>query len=163
MGATRKYTEEEVVIAKDKIITGLSKGKSLEKIRRQDKTIPSRQVIYRWLNPNDVRYDKEFRNNYAQAREDSADADVDKLEKLVDDVRKKKLQPDQARVMADILKWTAGRKKPKKYGDKIDHTTNGKEITQQVTIFKIPDNGRGKDAAGPEEETPSKKEQENGK
>lgn len=113
--------------------------------------IPSRPIVYEWFNPNHPNYDVDFLNNYTQAREDSADIDVDKMEKIVDDVLSGAIDPAQARAAADILKWTAGRKKPKKYGDKLDLTTGGKQITQQVTVFKMPENGR---ASNDVEETP---------
>ena len=144
MGAHRQYSPDEIEVFKEKIINELAKGKSLLKILRNNKKLPSRRYIYEWLNPNNERYDAEFRNNYIQAREDSADVDADKIEKIVEDVRNEKLRPDQARVMGDLLKWTAGKKKPKKYGDKLDLTTAGKELTQQVTVFQLPTNGRDK-------------------
>lgn len=141
MGARKIYTEAEIKKFKATIIEKLSKGKSLLQILKA-KSMPSRRYVYEWLNPNHERFDSVFSNNYAQAREDSADLDVEKMEQIVEDVRNDKLRPDQARAMADILKWTAGRKKPKKYGHKIDHTTGGKEIHNQVVVFEIPDNGR---------------------
>lgn len=147
MGSHRQYSRDEVESFKEKIINELSKGKSLLAILRKHKELPSRRYVYQWLNPNNSKYDQEFGNNYIQAREDSADLDAEKIEKIVDDVRNDKLRPDQARVMGDLLKWTAGRKKPKKYGDRIDVTTAGKELAQQVTIFKLPSNGRDEDGA----------------
>ncbi len=142
MGAHRQYSHDEIEVFKEKIINELAKGKSLLKILRNNKKLPSRRYIYEWLNPNNERYDAEFSNNYIQAREDSADVDAEEIEQIVKDVRNDKLRPDQARVMGDLLKWTAGRKKPKKYGDKLDLTTAGKELTQQVTVFQLPSNGR---------------------
>ena len=46
------------------------------------------------------------------------------LEEIAHKTLKGDYDPSSARVAADILKWTAGRKKPKKYGDKqaIEHT-----------------------------------------
>jgi hypothetical protein len=160
------YSESELKTIKDKIVKEIANGKSLKSIldfgkkkpqvvEEDDKftqdelddwvKMPNRTTVYQWFNPNHDKFDKEFFNNYTQAREDSADLDVEKMEELVQDVRDKVVDPQQARVIADIYKWTAGRKKPKKYGDKMDLTTGGKELTQQVTIFKIPDNGRGKE------------------
>ena len=154
------YSEKQVKEMKAKILLDIANGESLKSIlengakKPEDYNekesgpfvqMPSRPRVYEWLNPNHSKYDIDFRNNYTQAREDSADLDVEKMEKVVEEVRTGTLDPQQARVIADIHKWTAGRKKPKKYGDKIDHTTNGKDITQQVTVFQMPDNGRDND------------------
>lgn len=139
----REYTNDEIENFKLKIIDELANGKSLRKILRDDDELPSRRFVYQWLDPNNQKwFDQSFSNQYTQAREDAGDLDAEKIEEIVEDVRNDKLRPDQARVMGDLLKWTAGRKKPKKYGDKMDLTTAGKELTQQVSIFKIPDNGR---------------------
>lgn len=144
------YSDNEIKTIKTKIINDLAKGKSLLQIIRKGRKpkakikIPVRQTIYNWLNPNHEDFDAIFLDNYTQAREDSADLDAEKIEQIVEDVRNDKLRPDQARVMGDLLKWTAGRKKPKKYGDKLDVTTGGKELTQQVAVFQMPDNNRDK-------------------
>lgn len=147
------YTPEQIQKAKTKIVKGLANGKSLSAIIRKGRKpnaktiIPGRTTIYTWLNPNHDDFDANFLNNYTQAREDSADVDADKLEQIAKDVQDGKLEPAQARAAADIIKWLAGRKKPKKYGDKLDVTTAGKELAQQVTIFKLPSNGRDEDGA----------------
>lgn len=153
------YSPEQIQAAKTKIINDISNGHSLKSIldygrKKPDDhnddekgvfvPMPSRPIVYEWLNPNHPKYDVDFLNNYVQAREDSADIDVDKMEQIVADVLDGTIDPAQARAAADILKWTAGRKKPKKYGDKLDLTTGGKQITQQVSVFRMPDNGRSR-------------------
>lgn len=138
----RHYSLDEVQAFKEKIIESLFNGKSLFQILKKRKNMPSRTLVYEWLNPNSATYDVNFANNYSMARENSADIDFEKLEKLADDVLKGKIEPSQARAAAFIIKWIAGKKKPKKYGNQLDITTNGKEFKEQVTVFKIPDNAR---------------------
>jgi polyhydroxyalkanoate synthesis regulator phasin len=138
MPSRKQYTIDEVKKAKEIIIDELSEGRSLLSILRKHKDIPRRQIIYQWLNSSNERYDAEFANNYARAREDSSDINAEQIEQIVDDVRNGKLQPDQARVMGDLLKWTAGRKKPKKYGNKLDVTTDGEKITQIQRVIVEP-------------------------
>lgn len=63
--------------------------------------------------------DEEFRNHYTRAKEESGDADQDKLDEIAEKVLTGEIDPQAARVAADIIKWSASKKKPKKYGDRI--------------------------------------------
>ncbi len=134
-----KYSDVE---AKEVIIEQLTKGKSLDAILRKDKRLPYRRKIYQWLNAGDEKnYDFVFRNDYAGAREDQADLNADQIESALKDIRKGKLDPAAGRAYIDGLKWIAARKKPKVYGERIDVTTAGNPLEQQILI-QIPDNGR---------------------
>ncbi len=75
--------------------------------------MPARTSVWAWL-----RKDREFMNQYARAREDQAETLFD--EAL--DIAREHDDPAKARVMIDTLKWAAGKLKPKKFGDKIEHT-----------------------------------------
>jgi hypothetical protein len=64
--------------------------------------------------------DEAFRNHYTRAKEESGDADQDKLDEIAEKVLTGEIDPQAARVAADIIKWSASKKKPKKYGDRLD-------------------------------------------
>lgn len=119
------YSKEQVKQAKETIVELIYQGRSLKNILDNEENLPSRPIIYQWLNEVHKDYDKSFLNNYLRAREDSADIDADKVEELNQEIREKKLDPSEARVIADNLKWIAGKKKPKKYGDRIQQDTTG--------------------------------------
>lgn len=144
-------TAEERAPVKEHVIERLWKGESLRQIIRKYKgvTMPSRQLIYDWLNPNHENHDSLFLDQYTQAREDQADLHADIIQEIARKVMKGKVDPAAGRVAIDALKWTAGKKKPKKYGDKIDIAHSG-ETSNQVHIFHIPDNGRDKLKPGPD-------------
>lgn len=127
------YTDKEKKKAKEIIISGLYEGKSLKSILDNDDSLPSRPIVYEWLNSANNNYDEDFLNNYLHARENSADIDSDKIEDLNQEIRDKKIDPQSARVIADNLKWTAGRKKPKKYGDKSSLELSGEVKTKPST------------------------------
>ena len=101
----------------------------------------SARTILRWLEADD-----EFRRKYAQAREDQGDWFADKIADLATDSEK---EPADITARVNALKWLAAKRKPKVYGDKIvaEHTgKDGKDLpapTAPVTIFQLPDNGRG--------------------
>lgn len=89
------------------------------------KGMPKKTLVYEWL--RDV---PQFAENYARARESQADVDADEIADIRADVLTGKLSPEQARVAIDSLKWSAGKRKPKVYGDKVSHDVDGKlEIT----------------------------------
>jgi hypothetical protein len=140
----REYTDEEIKEFKIKIIDQLANGTSMRKILRDDEELPSRRFVYQWLDPNNEKwFDASFSNQYAHAREESADIDFDRLQDIADGVLDGTYDHSAARTAADILKWTAGRKKPKKYGTtKVDLTSGGKELQNQIVKYYIPDNGR---------------------
>ncbi len=131
------YTEKEVQKAKDHIIEQLSIGKSLKSILDNTDFTPSRPIIYQWLNSKHDNYDKSFFNNYTQAREDSADIDAEKIQELAEKTLAGKHDPAAARVALDAYKWSAGKKKPKKYGDKIQTEHSGEVGIKQITGFEV--------------------------
>jgi hypothetical protein len=57
---------------------------------------------------------------YGRAREAQGDTHFERVVSIVDKVERAELDPAQARVMVDALKWTAGKLRPKVYGDKLD-------------------------------------------
>lgn len=61
---------------------------------------------------------------YARAREASADADADDIGDIGKRTLSGEYDPQAARVAIDALKWAAGKKKPKVYGDKLDLSGN---------------------------------------
>jgi transposase len=86
-----------------------------------------------------VREDKkgDLRNLYAQAREDQADLSVDEIKDIARKVLSGEIDPQAARVAIDALKWEAGKRKPKVYGDKLELAgdTNAPLIVRLTTHF----------------------------
>lgn len=86
-------------------------------------------TIYRWMEDND-----EFRDNYTRAREDQADFLADQMLAIADKsegddkafVGINRIHRDKLRL--ETRKWIASKLKPKKYGDKMDVTTDGEKI-----------------------------------
>lgn len=103
----------------DAICEAMAEGKSLRNICKQG-GMPNITTVWRWSNMND-----DLRKQYAHARELQADAQFERIGDIVDDVETGTLDPAQARTMIDALKWTAGKLRPKSYGEKIDHNHSG--------------------------------------
>lgn len=95
-----------------------------------------------------------YTEQYARAREQRAENIFEEIIDIVDcedndivvdengtpRVNNDVIQRDRLRV--DARKWMLGKMQPKKYGDKIDVTSDGEKIEGGVTIFQLPDNGR---------------------
>ncbi len=96
----------------DEICQRIAEGQSLRQICN-DGHLPNRNTVWAWLRQN-----REFMGHYARAREDQAESLFD--EAL--DIARAHEDPAKARVQIDTLKWAAGKLKPKKYCDKIEHT-----------------------------------------
>jgi transposase-like protein len=70
-------------------------------------------TFFRWLAS-----DKDVWEHYARAREILALKGETELEQVNRDLRNTLLEPQQARVIADNIKWLMGRRHPKVYGDR---------------------------------------------
>lgn len=97
----------------DELCDRISCGESLKSILREDGK-PAESMVYRWLRENEA-----FREQYARAREEMAEADADTVGDIGHRVLAGELDPQAARVAIDALKWSAGKRNAKKYGDKV--------------------------------------------
>ncbi len=98
----------------ERICSWLEEGNSLRSLCEQD-DMPAYGSIMRWL-----REEREpFCSNYARARESQAHNDGDRMNQIVMKLEAGAIDPNVARVMIDALKWTAGKRLPKSYGDKV--------------------------------------------
>jgi hypothetical protein len=108
-GRPSEYTEEKATA----FCAEIAIGNSLRSVCSRD-DMPSHQTVYNWMLKN-----PSFLEQYARAKEDSGDADADKIEEIAELVLSGKLEPQAGRVAMDAYKWTAGKKRPKKYGDRV--------------------------------------------
>lgn len=95
----------------------IADGESLRKICK-DQDLPERRTVFRWLADPAPERDA-FRHQYALAREASADADDDDIRHYSREAAEGRIEPAAARAAVDGLKWSAGKRKPKVYGDKV--------------------------------------------
>lgn len=123
MARPTKYTEK---LAKE-ICQRIADGESVRAIGR-DETMPSSTTIFNWALNN-----KEFFEQYAQAKEIGMEQAIDELEQIArgeEDVQRAKL-------IIDTRKWIASKKFPKKYGDKSEvDVTSGGEPIKNINVIK---------------------------
>jgi hypothetical protein len=134
--------------AKDEIIKNICLNISNNNASLRDSLniegMPDKNQFYRWLREND-----EFRERYARAREARAESLFEEILEIADDstMDKKNIKGEdvvdtevvqRSRLRIDARKWVLSKMQPKKYGDKIDMTTNGNDIsTNQIDYGKL--------------------------
>lgn len=79
--------------------------------------MPNKDTIFEWLMD-----DETFSDQYARARERRADARVERIDDIAEEVKAGTLGANEARVIIDAEKWQAGKENSKRYGDKLDLT-----------------------------------------
>jgi transposase-like protein len=103
--------------------------------------MPSRTTVHEWL----IKY-KDFADKYARAREDQADYLAEEILSIADDGTKDTTQNERgndiedkewtnrSKLRVEARKWIASKLKPKKYGDKLDLTTDGEKVSAPIII-----------------------------
>ena len=138
MGRPTTYTESVA----DEICERLAVGESLRSVCRDD-NMPAIRTIFNWF-----RMHEGFLQQYARAKEESADALVEDCLDIADNQVKEQLVVDgtavfdgggnpvmvatqqsiaHAKLRVDTRKWKASKLKPKKYGDKMQQELTGRD------------------------------------
>ncbi|WP_152027386.1 hypothetical protein [Brucella pituitosa] len=107
VGRPTKFTEQLSAY----ICAEISSGLSLRTICGKE-GIPSQTTIFRWLSEH-----KDFREQYARAREAQMEAMAEDILEIADFEDKEDVQ--RARLRIDARKWLMAKMAPKRYGDKL--------------------------------------------
>lgn len=130
-GRPSEYTKE----IGEEFCSRLSKGKSMRTVCKDD-DMPSAATIFKWMRDN-----PEFLKQYEQAKVNSADAHLETIEELGDlaieeaktvDPKSSNAVVSAYKLKADNLKWYMSKLKPKKYGEKLDVTSDGKPLPTPI-------------------------------
>lgn len=121
------------------IFTEMANGKSLRQILDHDDTLPSRRLFYEWMAKDSV-----LSNHYEAISQLRADMMFDEMLEIADDgtndyvtkeigdgIEVQVLNSEhiqRSRLRIDARKWILSKMVPKKFGDKTDITTNGKDV-----------------------------------
>lgn len=138
-GRPTKYTQELA----DEICENLALGNSLRSVCQGD-NIPSVKTVFNWM-----RTYPEFLQQYARAKEESADAMAEELLYIADNQEigtttttkgdgsvetKEEDMLGHRRLKIESRKWLMAKMKPKRYGDKLDVTTAGETINPYALL-----------------------------
>lgn len=113
----------------DEICVRIMQGKNLVEVCEAD-DMPHRDSVHYWLAS-----DKEFSDKYARAckiRREGKFYEMERIARTEEDVAR-------ARLINDTLKWQLSKEDPKKYGDKLDVTSDGEKLpTPLLGSLSIP-------------------------
>lgn len=120
------------------ILEGLSNGLALKAICAEE-SMPERWIVYAWLRDDSKVVDiggvsEKFSHLYNRACEEKADALADELQMLADESDLSKEAILKARLQVDTRKWIASKLKPRKYGDRLDMTSDGEKLDGLVIV-----------------------------
>ncbi len=139
-GRPSDYTQELA----DHICERLALGESMRSIARDD-SMPAMSTLFKWL-----RLHKEFAEQYARAKEESADALFEELLDIADDGRNDYMERlddegnsvgyqfngehvQRSKLRVDARKWALSKLKPKKYGDRLETHHSGSIGVSELT------------------------------
>ena len=140
-GRPSSYTQDMA----DRICARIAMGHSLRSIcepiteesdtkETEETKFPTIRTVYAWF-----RTHEEFLKQYAHAKDDSADADNDRIASVAEDVLAGNVDANAARVAIDAFKWMAGKKRPKKYGDRTHTEVSGELNLSTITELALDD------------------------
>jgi hypothetical protein len=93
-----------------------------------------------------------FAELYANARDLYLDLMADELLRLTDECPPEPGFVAKTRLQVDTRKWYLSKLAPKRYSDRIDVTTNGKDIPAAIQVLAyLPNNGRSQADEAPDE------------
>lgn len=126
-GRSSTFTQEMA----DRICAALAEGKSMRTVCNGD-GMPAMSTVFKWLRENPG-----FSEQYAKAKEESADALVEEMLDIADDGTNDWMEQhsqdgeavgyklngeavQRSRLRVETRKWIAAKLKPKKYSEKLD-------------------------------------------
>lgn len=138
----------------DKICQGILEGKSLRRVCEPE-LMPAAALVCRWLANPDPYYET-FRQQYAHACEERAESFIEEILDIADDGTNDWMEEhypngdakgwkengeaiQRSKLRVEARKWYASKMKPKKYGDKIDVSSDGKALPTPIIALPIKD------------------------
>lgn len=124
----------------------IAEGESLRAVCRDGK-MPEASTVFDWL-----RTKPEFTEQYDKAVVERSEAMAEDMIDIAEGApalikktaeKKSGAMAQVIKLQVDVRKWHMGRMKPKKYGDKMDLTSDGKAIKGNVVTFKRFSDGAG--------------------
>ncbi len=145
-GRPSKYTQSLAT----ELCKKLARGESL-RTACKDKKMPDAATVFAWMHKH-----PEFLKQYEEAKHEAADALAEEILDIADDATNDWMEVEtskgtkmvlntehvqRSRLRIDTRKWIMAKMKPKRYGEKVDVTTNGKDLpTPIMALNAIPQN-----------------------
>lgn len=132
----------------DAICDLLSRGWSIRRVvehghtEYRDINFPSAATIFKWMRENE-----EFLKQYARAKQEAADAMAEEILDIADDGRNDAFEDEdgkrridfehiqRSKLRVDTRKFLMAKMKPKRYGDKLDLTSDGERLKMEPIVI----------------------------
>ncbi len=145
------YSQERIDEIFTRICEQIKTGRSLRSVLK-DNDMPASETFFKWVDSNESKT-----KQYARACEERADAMFEEMLDISDDgtndfqkvdlgdgVEVEKFNHEhvqRSKLRVDTRKWMLSKMMPKKYGDKIDITSEGEKISSPViNVLPLNDN-----------------------
>lgn len=116
----------------DDLCEYIANGMSLRRVCSEIKGMPGITTVKEWLANS-----RELAAQYARARDEQADFYADEVTEIADNVRPERDAVEKAKLQIDTRQWVASKLKPKKYGDKLDLTSDGEQLPTPITALQV--------------------------
>lgn len=93
--------------------------------------MPAKSTVMKWLSSGKY---SDFVDQYAHARELAADADFDDIGHYARKAASGEIEAAAATAAINGLKWTAAKRMPKKYGDKVELEHSGAVAVTRIEL-----------------------------
>lgn len=142
------YSQEQIENAFSYILLEIEKWRPVREVLKDEWT-PDVTTFYKWL-----RDDEEKAKQYARACEIRAENIFDDMLNIADDTSKDiKVDKDwneqvnqdniqRARLKVETRKWVLGKLNPKKFGDKLDMTSDGEKLWTYMLVTNLYDKSK---------------------
>lgn len=116
----------------EEICDEIANGKNIIKILESKNEFPSWPTFRRWKNENE-----ELRTLYVNSQQDKGIALENEIDDTMQLLKEGMIDASTANVLIQTLKWKMAKFYPKLFGEKIDHTTNGKDLPSAQPAINI--------------------------
>lgn len=146
MGRPSTYTQDLADLICERAAMGMSARRNMT-----PEDMPALSTFFKWL-----REHEDFSQQYARAKEEATEAMSEDLLDIADDGSNDYMEDEymkgktpgwalngeniqRSKLRVDTRRWLMAKMKPRKYGDKLDLSTNGKDMpTPILGIMSVP-------------------------
>lgn len=108
----------------------VANGFNVKTVLSSKSEYPDFSTWCKWKREND-----ELFNLYTRSIQDKAESVDEEIDHIMSEVRAGDIDAPTGRLLIDTLKWKAAKYYPKMFGDKVDHTTNGKDLPASIPVM----------------------------
>lgn len=108
----------------------IAEGGYIIEILESNEDYPSWSTFRRWK-----REHEELQTLYVNAQQDKTEPIIMNIKRVQQMALRGEIDASTANVVIQTDKWLSSKFYPKMYGDKVDHTTNGKDLPASIPIM----------------------------